>query len=103
MWFARLLYFAVPAVLAIASAFGFLLWVFGASAVSNSPLGEAWAVGFWALLLYPATYQGLIIVGWIAMWAKWPISGVLHQLIWAATIVFLIIVAYVGVQFGWIG
>lgn len=103
MWFVRLFYNFAPALLAIASGFAFLLWVFGASGVSGTPLAEAWGVGFWALLLYPAACQTLIIAAGICRWAKWPVAELMHQLTWVATIIFVAVMLYVASQFGWIG
>lgn len=98
----RILYFGLPAILAVAAGLGFLLWLFGASAMSGSAYADAWTVGFWALLLYAGAYQVLIICVLICWMAKWPLVGLLHQVIWGAATAFVLTMAYVAVQFGWI-
>ncbi len=102
MKFLRFLYVAIPATLAVCAAFGFLLWVLGASAMSGTPLAHAWTVGFWAMLLYAGTYQMLIIGVLICRIARWPLAPLLHQLIWATTIAFVAAMVYVAVQLGWL-
>lgn len=92
----------LPALLALAAGLGFLLWIFGASATSGSQHADAWTIGFWALLLYACAYQ-VLIVGVLICWlAKWPLVGLLHQLIWVAAGAFVLTMVYVAVQFGWI-
>lgn len=97
-----MLAFGLPALLALAAGLGFLLWIFGASATSGTAYADAWTVGFWALLLYSGAYQVLIIFVLICWLAKWPLIGLLHQLIWVAAGAFLLTMAYVAVQLDWL-
>lgn len=98
----QLLSFGVPAILALMAGLGFLIWVFGASAISGSVYAHGWTVGFWALLLYAGAYQVLIICVLICWMAKWPLVGLLHQVIWVATGAFVLTMVYVAVQLDWI-
>ncbi len=98
----QVLAFGLPALLALAAGLGFLLWIFGASATSGTADADAWTVGFWALLLYSGAYQALIMFVLICWLAKWPLIGLLNQVIWVAAGAFVLTMAYVAVRLGWV-
>lgn len=87
-----------PLIAAIGAGLLLLPWIMGASAIQGDAGAQGYTVGVFALFLYPASYQILIIAWFICRWKGWSLQHVFLQLIWFSFLLFAGAMAYALVQ-----
>lgn len=78
----------IPLVVAIAAAFGAVVWVFGLPGDWSAEYVPGWIIGGIAIAGYLHAYGIYVIVAIVIQLAKWPLMNLLHGLIWACMAVF---------------
>ncbi|VDS03523.1 hypothetical protein DEVEQU_00646 [Devosia equisanguinis] len=84
----------IPLIVAIGAGLLLAPWIMGASAIQGDAGARGYNVGVVALFLYPASYQLLIIAWGICRWQRWPLQGLLLQLIWLSLMLFIAAMSY---------